>query len=155
MVKEFLSQKGADFEERDVSVNPAYAQELVRNTGQMGVPVTIINGESIIGFDRDRLEQVLSQAQRPSFGAAVTDAGKVTVPGGAGVNAGAYIGRVRPGSLADKMGLQPGDIIVEVNKQPIVSAGDLERIISSLGKGSWISVVFVRGNNRHGAEGKL
>ena len=55
MVKEFLSQRGIDFEERDVSRNPAYAQELVRNTGQMGVPVTLIDGQAVIGFDRPQL----------------------------------------------------------------------------------------------------
>jgi len=48
MVKEFLSRKGIDFEERDVSRNASYAQELVRSTGQMGVPVTIINGQTVV-----------------------------------------------------------------------------------------------------------
>jgi glutaredoxin 3 len=151
MVKEFLSQRGVDFEERDVSINPTYAQELVNATGQMGVPVTIINGQAIIGFDRDRLAQVLSQEQKPSLGAAVADAGRVT----SGSAAGAYIGKVRPGSLAEKMGLVAGDIIVEVNTQNIASAADLERSLSRLASGSWISVVFLRNNMRHGAEGKL
>jgi len=58
MVKEFLSQRGVSFEERDVPQNPSYAQELSK-TGQMGVPVTIINGQTVVGFDRSRLEQLL------------------------------------------------------------------------------------------------
>jgi len=77
MVKEFLSQKEIGFEERDVSRNPSYAQELLRNTGQMGVPVTIINGQIVVGFDRGRLEQLVTQTQtiqRPSFGASIADA---------------------------------------------------------------------------------
>ena len=37
MVKEFLSQKGISFEERDVAANASYAQELMSTTGQMGV----------------------------------------------------------------------------------------------------------------------
>ncbi len=52
MMKEFLSQKGVSFDERDVSRDPSCAQELVDSTGQMGVPVTIINGQVVVGFDR-------------------------------------------------------------------------------------------------------
>ena len=48
MVKEFLSQKGVDYEERDVSANRAYAEEMVKSTGQMGVPVIIIDGQAVI-----------------------------------------------------------------------------------------------------------
>jgi len=62
-VKEFLSQRGIAFEERDVSRNQSYAQELVRSTGQMVVPVMIINGQTVVGFDRGRLEQLLAQTQ--------------------------------------------------------------------------------------------
>jgi S1-C subfamily serine protease len=150
MVEEYLSQKGVDFEERDVSENQAYAEELVRTTGQMGVPVTLINGQTVIGFDRPRLEQALSQAQKASLGATVADAGKM-----GGAVRGAYIGNVKAGSAAVKMGLTAGDIIVEVNKQPINSAADLERALSRLSQGSRISLVFVRDNQRLGTEGKL
>ena len=59
MVKEFLSQKGVNFEERDVSVNRAYADEMVKETGQMGVPVLDIEGQIIVGFDKERIKQVL------------------------------------------------------------------------------------------------
>ena len=96
MVKEFLSQRGIGFEERDVSRNPSYAQELVRSTGQMGVPVTIINGQIVVGFDRGRLEQLLTQTQtrqRPSFGASIADASKITAKQGSGITLGAYVGR--------------------------------------------------------------
>ena len=71
MVKEILSQRGVSFQERDVSINNSYVQELVKSSGQMGVPVTIIDGQTVIGFDRGRLEQILNQRQtkqRPSFG---------------------------------------------------------------------------------------
>jgi glutaredoxin 3 len=150
MVEEFLSQRGVEFEERDVSANPSYAQELVTSTGQMGVPVTIINGQTIIGFDRPRLEQVLNQEQRASLGASVADADKMGLAA-----AGAYIGKVRPGSNAEKIGLTAGDIIVEVNKQAIAGANDLERALSRLSQGSRISLVIVRDNKRQGVEGKL
>ena len=146
MVKEFLSQKGAGFREYDVSRDPSAAQELVSKTGQMGVPVTIAGGQIIIGFDRARLEQALSQQQRPSFGAAIADASKITARQGAGVTLGAYIGNVRPDTAARRLGLARGDIIIEINMQRIANADDMERALSKLSKGSRISLVFLRGN---------
>ena len=88
MVKEFLSQKGIGFKEHDVSRDRAAAQELVDRTGQMGVPVTVIDGQIIIGFDRARLEQALNmeqQRERHSFGAAIADASKITARQGLGI----------------------------------------------------------------------
>src|SRR4030042_2809155 len=111
MVKDFLSQRGISFEERDVSRNSSYAQELMRNTGQMGVPVTIIDGQVVVGFDRGRLEQLTTQAQtrkRPPFGPSIADASKITANQGPGVILGAYVGRTRPGSVAERIGLATG-----------------------------------------------
>ncbi len=156
MVKEFLSRKGITFEERDVSRNPSYAQELVRSTGQMGVPVTIINGQTVVGFDRGRLEQLLPQTQtrqRPSFGASIADASKITAKQGSGITLGAYIGRVRAGSIAQRIGLTSGDIIIELNMKNIANASDLERALPGLSKGSHLSLVFLRGNKKMATEG--
>jgi glutaredoxin len=155
MVKEFLSEKGIGFQERDVSRNPAYAQELMKNTGQMSVPVTIIDGQMIVGFDRTRLEQVIGQQQQPSLGATVADASKITAKEGTGITLGAYVGKVRPGSLANMIGLTAGDIITEVNMQPIANADGLEKAITKLSKGSRISLVFLRGNKRLTREGMM
>ncbi len=158
MVKEFLSQRGIGFEERDVSRNPSYAQELVRSTGQTGVPVTIINGQIVVGFDHGRLEQLLTQAQtrqRPSFGASIADASKITAKQGSGITLGAYVGRIRPGSVAERIGLVPGDIITELNMKRIANAGDLERGLSNLNKGSRFSLVFLRSNKTMTTEGIL
>ncbi len=156
MVKEFLSQRGIGFEERDVSRNPSYAQELVRSTGQMGVPVTIINGQVVVGFDRGRLEQLLTRTetrQRPSFGASIADASKITAKQGLGLTLGAYVGKVRPGSIAESIGLVSGDIITELNMKHIANAGDLERALSNLNSGSRFSLVFLRGNKTMTTEG--
>jgi glutaredoxin 3 len=156
MVKEFLSQRGVDFEERDVSRDRALAQELVKSSGQMGVPVTIINGQVVAGFDRARLEEVLTKGgHRPSFGASIADAGKITAKQGSGITLGAYVGRVRPGSVSAKIGLAPGDIITELNTQPITNASDLERALANLNKGSRFSLVFLRGNQTMTTEGSL
>jgi len=155
MVKEFLSQKGVSYREYDVSLDQNAARELVNRTGQMGVPVTIIDGQTIIGFDRAKLEQILSQEQRPSLGASIADASKITAKQGTGITLGAYVGKIRPNSLAERLGLAVGDIITEVNMQSIANADDLERVLSKLSKGSRISLVLIRGNKGFTTEGKL
>jgi glutaredoxin 3 len=57
-VKEFLSQKGVDFTERDITVDDLALAEL-EELGYMTTPVTVIDGEVVIGFDRERLEHLL------------------------------------------------------------------------------------------------
>lgn len=156
MVKEFLSQKGAGFTELDVSRDSAAARELVSSTGQMGVPVTVIDGQVIVGFDRAQLERALTQGQqrqRLSFGAAIADASKITARLGTGITFGAYVGKVKPGSVAAKVGLAQNDIITELNMQRIANAGDLEHALSKLDRGSHFSLVFLRGDRTFTAEG--
>ena len=153
MVKEFLSQKGVSYKEIDVSLDQNAARELVNRTGQMGVPVTIIDGQTIVGFDRTQLEQVLSQGQRPSLGATVADAGKITAKQGTGITLGAYVGKVRTDSLAERLGLAGGDILTEVNMQRIANADDIERATSKLSKGSRISLILIRGDKELTTEG--
>jgi len=60
---------------------------------------------------------------------------------------------VRPGSVAERIGLASGDIITELNLQRIANADDLERALSRLAKGSRFSVVFLRGNQTLTREG--
>ncbi|MGQ9458889.1 MAG: glutaredoxin family protein [Anaerolineae bacterium] len=59
-VKEFLSQKGVLFKERDVAQDPQALSEL-EALGVMTTPVTVIGEEVIVGFDRARLEQLLGE----------------------------------------------------------------------------------------------
>lgn len=80
-MKEFLSQRGVEFTEYDVSVDKAAADEMVRLTGQRGVPVIVIGDQVVIGFNRARLEQLLdnlSYNQHPRFGLKIADAGRIT-----------------------------------------------------------------------------
>ncbi len=155
MVKEFLSQRGISYTERDIDVDRAAAGEVTRLTGQMAVPVTVIDGQVVVGFDRPRLEQVLaSVGSRPSLGAAVRDAAGVAGTAGA-PSSGAYVGSIKTGSLAQRIGLGAGDVITEVNGQPVDSVIDLERAILSSRKGSQVSISFWRGGNRMSASGVL
>ncbi len=154
-MKEFLSQRGIKYEERDVSANAVYAQEL-QASGQMGVPVTVINNEMVIGFDRAALERLISKTQageRPSFGAAVADASVIAAKLGGGSASGAYVGKIKPGSAAEKIGLAPGDVIVEVNARSIANVADLENALSGLGNGSLLLIVLLRDNKRVAVEG--
>lgn len=58
-LKEFLKKHRIKFEELDVSRNIKAAHEMVKKSGQMGVPVSDIEGEIIIGFDEDKLKKIL------------------------------------------------------------------------------------------------
>jgi glutaredoxin len=57
-VKEFLSQKNIEFTERDVSQDAEALAEL-ETLGVMTTPVTVIDSQVVVGFDRPRLEQLL------------------------------------------------------------------------------------------------
>lgn len=90
---------------------------MVRRTGQMGVPVTVIDGQAVVGFDRPRLEALL--AARPKGGSAPFGAAVKPVAGGV------LVGRVRPASVADAAGLRVGDVLTRVGDHPITDAGTL------------------------------
>ena len=77
--KRFLTEMDVRFTEYDVSRDRAVAEEMVNLTGQMGVPVIVVDGQAVIGFDRARLEALLADrdsGQRPHFGLKIADAGK-------------------------------------------------------------------------------
>ena len=54
--KQFLKDNSVAFEDIDVSINQAAASEMVSKSGQMGVPVLEIDGEIIVGFDKERIK---------------------------------------------------------------------------------------------------
>ncbi len=57
--KQFLKESNIVFEDIDVSNNQLAAEEMVQKSGQMGVPVLDIEGEIIVGFDKERIQQTL------------------------------------------------------------------------------------------------
>lgn len=64
MEKEYLDSKGVAYTNIFVDDDPAQAQAMVEKTGQMGVPVTIIETdegkeEIIIGFQKEKISQML------------------------------------------------------------------------------------------------
>ncbi len=60
MAKNYLKEKNVQFTDFDVSQDRQEAEEMVRKSGQMGVPVLDINGQIIIGFDKPRIDGALS-----------------------------------------------------------------------------------------------
>jgi glutaredoxin 3 len=58
-VKKFLEQAGVEYEEADVASDKAAAEESVKKSGQMGVPVLDIEGEIIVGFDKEGISRAL------------------------------------------------------------------------------------------------
>lgn len=59
LVKDYLKQKGVEFEERDVSKDRVSAREMIEKSGEMGVPQIDINGTIIVGFNRDAIDNEL------------------------------------------------------------------------------------------------
>lgn len=55
MAKEFLGEHNIPFTNYDVSTDAAKRQEMIQMTGQLGVPVIVIDGSIMVGFDRDKL----------------------------------------------------------------------------------------------------
>jgi glutaredoxin 3 len=56
--QEFLANKGIEFVNRDITKEPQALEEL-RKLGYLTTPVTVIDGEIVIGFDQRKLEQIL------------------------------------------------------------------------------------------------
>jgi glutaredoxin 3 len=153
-VKNYLSQRGVPYVERDVAADPAAAADLQRLTRQRAVPVTTIDGQVIVGFDRPALDRLLdaAKANRPSLGLAVADASKIAMQQGQVPIFGAYVGRVRPGSIGERMGIQPGDVITDINIRPVRTAADVEAAMASLQPGNRVTVVYQRGGQERRTE---
>ena len=60
MAKEYFQSKGLKWEEYDVMADMAKREEMVKKSGQMGVPVIDIDGKVIIGFDLPKINDSLN-----------------------------------------------------------------------------------------------
>lgn len=59
MVKQFLTLKGKDYQEVNLNDNPEIRQELFEKTGAMTVPITQVDDQFIIGWNRQRLAEMM------------------------------------------------------------------------------------------------
>ena len=58
-LKEYLKKHNIDFEDIDVSQNKEALDEMIEKSNQMAVPVVDIDGKIIIGFDKEKISQLL------------------------------------------------------------------------------------------------
>lgn len=126
--------------------------EMVRVSGQQGVPVISVDGQVVVGFNQPRLMQLLSQARRakPKLGASIADAASQVRKYSGIPSSGAYVGRVRSGSPAEQAGLRRGDVITALGGQAVHRADDIHRLLPQMPEGREVSLSYVRdGQERH------
>lgn len=58
-LKQYLTDHHFEYKEIDVSENEQELEKMVAISGQMGVPVVEIDGNVVIGFDKERIDQIL------------------------------------------------------------------------------------------------
>ena len=58
--KDFFAENKIPFTDYNVATDLAKRKEMVEKSGQMGVPVITIGNELIVGFDQDRLKELLA-----------------------------------------------------------------------------------------------
>jgi len=59
MAKNYLKKLGVEFEEVNVAEDREAVIEMIEKSGQMGVPVIDIDGQIIVGFDREAINRAL------------------------------------------------------------------------------------------------
>jgi glutaredoxin-like YruB-family protein len=151
-LKNYLRQRGIPFAEHDVSRDPYRANEMVRLSGQQGVPVSVIDGNVVLGADMGRINQVLAQraGSSPKLGLSIADADRIATKKGTQLPKGAYVGRVRPASAGALAGVQPGDLIVQLAGQPVQGKEDVHRISDRLQFVQQVDLVVWRTGQRIG-----
>lgn len=59
-LKRYLKDRNIEFEDIDVSKDQKAVQEMIEKSGQMGVPVLDIDGQIVVGFDKEKIDQILN-----------------------------------------------------------------------------------------------
>lgn len=57
--KEFFKENNVAYEEFDVATNAEKREEMIKKSGQMGVPVIYVGDEMVVGFNKEKLSQLL------------------------------------------------------------------------------------------------
>ena len=65
---------------------------------------------------------------------------------------GAYVGKVKPNSVASRAGLRAGDVIIAFANRRVTSALALERLIAGTQRGKSVSLTYVRGDEQHSTQ---
>ena len=59
MVKDFLKEKNVEFQDFNVAEDLEKRKEMVAKSGQMGVPVILIEDKVIVGFNKEKIMELL------------------------------------------------------------------------------------------------
>lgn len=59
--KEYLSQKGIAYKDYDVAADRSKAREMIEKSGQMGVPVIVVDNDIMVGFNQAKLDELLAK----------------------------------------------------------------------------------------------
>lgn len=62
-LKDWLDENGYDYTDYDVSSNREKAKEMIERTQQRGVPQTFIGDHEIIGFQPDKIEEIMEETE--------------------------------------------------------------------------------------------
>ncbi|OGE83014.1 MAG: NrdH-redoxin [Candidatus Colwellbacteria bacterium RIFCSPLOWO2_01_FULL_48_10] len=61
VAKEYFKKEGLEYKEVDVVLDEAAREDMIKKSGQMGVPVIEINGKIVIGFNKREIDQALGK----------------------------------------------------------------------------------------------
>ena len=141
------------YEEKDVATDYAAAMEMIRRSGQQGVPVVATEDEVILGFDQVRLKRLADKyaaPKRPPLGILAADADDyltrhpekaAALPEG---TKGVYVGKIRPDTVADRAGIQAGDVIVGAAGKRLRGMAQLDQLVGALKPGAELAVRYLR-----------
>ncbi len=144
------------YEEKDVATDYAAAMEMIQRSGQQGVPVVATEDEVILGFDQVRLARLAEKfagPKRPPLGVMGADAETYfsrhpdlgqSVPAG---TKGVYVGKIRPETVAERAGVQAGDVIVGIAGKKVRSMAQLDQLIGTLKAGDEVALRLLRGED--------
>ena len=59
-LKTLLKERNIEFEDIDLSQDEKTKEEIIKKTGQIGVPVVEIDGQYVVGFDKEKIFQLLN-----------------------------------------------------------------------------------------------
>lgn len=141
------------FIEKNVASDYEAAMEMIRLSGQQGVPVTVADGEVILGFDQAKFAKLAEKhagPKRPPLGILAADAEDYLakhpekaekIPEG---TKGVYVGKIRPKTVAERAGLQPGDVITSFAGKRIRNMAQLDQMVETLKAGDQATAKYIR-----------
>ena len=152
--KMYFNRRHVRYIEIDVSRDQQAAIDMVQLSGQQGVPVIVVDGQVVLGFNQPAVEQLLQQraSHPPRLGVAVASAKQVAANKSIDLPAGAYVGRVTPFLAGALAGLRAGDVITQLAGQPVRSDQDVHAIMRSQRHGQTINLLAWRNGQTIGMQ---